>query len=186
MCVFFANGHFYIESVCRAALSMSETYALSHKIRKNMHREEEAREKKTKIDKNSTDQKKQHRCWPSNFFQHSKRISVLFCIRCLCVIIFFFRVHFILRFFCFRCFFCCFGAPTIKNCMLAMYRLSLALNTFTFHSRYDPHVKRSPNERVWRRDLSIPFVFLRINTLKMIMRSSPVQMIIYFLFFHFT
>lgn len=57
MCVFFANGHFYIESVCRAALSMSETYALSHKIRKNMHREEEAREKKTKIDKNSTDQK---------------------------------------------------------------------------------------------------------------------------------
>lgn len=186
MCVFFANGHFYIESVCRAALSMSETYALSHKIRKNMHREEEAREKKTKIDKNSTDQKKQHRCWPSNFFQHSKRISVLFCIRCLCVIIFFFRVHFILRFFCFRCFFCCFGAPTIKNCMLAMYRLSLALNTFTFHSRYDPHVKRSPNERVCRRDLSIPFVFLRINTLKMIMRSSPVQMIIYFLFFHFT
>lgn len=186
MCVFFANGHFYIESVCRAALSMSETYALSHKIRKNMHREEEAREKKNE------NRQKQH--WPKKttsllteqFFPALKKNK-----RALLYTVFvcdhiFFRVHFILRFFCFRCFFCCFGAPTIKNCMLAMYRLSLALNTFTFHSRYDPHVKRSPNERVCRRDLSIPFVFLRINTLKMIMRSSPVQMIIYFLFFHFT
>lgn len=186
MC-FFLQTAIFILKVCVVLRWVCLRRMLSH-IRSERTCIERKRheKKKTKIDKNSTDQKKQHRCWPSNFFQHSKRISVLFCIRCLCVIIFFFRVHFILRFFCFRCFFCCFGAPTIKNCMLAMYRLSLALNTFTFHSRYDPHVKRSPNERVCRRDLSIPFVFLRINTLKMIMRSSPVQMIIYFLFFHFT